>query len=167
MLRNVLYILEASKNLVSLHKLASDNSVFLEYHPNSFVIKDRSMRMPLLKGRCHKELYLLPVESLKLAFGVFNPSLERWHSRVGHPSTPVVEKVVSKFNLPCSGESNKESVCDACQKAKSHQLPYPKSHSISMFPLELIYSDVWGHASKSVGDKQYYVSFIDDYSKFS
>jgi IS30 family transposase len=34
-------------------------------------------------------------------------------------------------------------------------------------PLELIYSDVWGHALKSVNGKQYYVSFIDDYSKLS
>jgi hypothetical protein len=69
--------------------------------------------------------------------------------------------------LPCSFESNKESVCDACQKAKSHQLPYAKSSSFSSHPLELIYSDVWGHAPKSVGGKKYYVSFIDDYNKFT
>jgi histone deacetylase 1/2 len=58
-------------------------------------------------------------------------------------------------------------VCDACQKAKSHQLPYPKSSSSSSHPLELVYSDVWGHAPDSVGGKRYYVSFIDDYSKFT
>jgi hypothetical protein len=107
------------------------------------------------------------MESLKLAFGVFKPSLERWHSHLGHPSTPIVEKVVSMFNLPCLSESNKQSVCNACQKAKSHQFPYSKSHSTSKFTLEFIYSDVWGQAPKSVGDKQYYMSFIDDYNKFS
>jgi hypothetical protein len=58
-------------------------------------------------------------------------------------------------------------VCNACQRAKSHQLPYSKSSSSSSHPLELIYSDVWGYAPKSVGGKQYYMSFIDDYSKFS
>jgi hypothetical protein len=77
MLRNVLYVLEANKNLVSIHKLAADNSAFLECHPNYFVIKDRATRKPLLKGHCHKGLYPLPVESLKLAFGVFKPSLGR------------------------------------------------------------------------------------------
>jgi hypothetical protein len=75
--------------------------------------------------------------------------------------------VVSRNKLPCSFESNKEFVCDACQRAKSHQLPYAKSSSTSSHPLELIYSDVWGHAPTSVGGKKYYVSSIDDYSKFT
>jgi hypothetical protein len=51
--------------------------------------------------------------------------------------------------------------------AKSHQLPYPKSSSQSSFPLELIFSDVWGPACDSFGRNKYYVSFIDDYSKFT
>ncbi len=76
-------------------------------------------------------------------------------------------KVISSNKLPCLRESNKESVCDACQKAKSHQLPYSNSLSVSNKPLELIYSDVWGPASTSFGGKKFYVSFIDSYSKFS
>jgi hypothetical protein len=34
-------------------------------------------------------------------------------------------------------------------------------------PLELVYSGVWGPAPTSVGRKNYYVSFIDDYSKYT
>jgi histone deacetylase 1/2 len=58
-------------------------------------------------------------------------------------------------------------VCDACQQAKSHQLPYPKSTSESQFPLDLVFSDVWGPAPDSIGRKKYYVSFIDDFGKFT
>jgi len=58
-------------------------------------------------------------------------------------------------------------VCDACQQAKSHQLPYKNSDSISTAPLEHVFSDVWGPAPESVGRKRYYVSFIDDFSKFT
>ena len=38
---------------------------------------------------------------------------------------------------------------------------------MSIKPLQLIFSDVWGPAPNSVGRHTYYVSFIDDYSKFS
>jgi hypothetical protein len=167
MLNYVLYVPKANKNLASVHELASDNSAFLEYHPNYFVIKDRATRRPLLRGWCHKVLYTLTLKSLKLAFGVFKPSLERWHSRLGHPSIPIIKRFVNKFSLSSSNEFNKEFVCDALQRAKSHQLPHSKSNSSSSHPLELIYSDVWGYAHKSVGGKKYYVSFIYDYSKFS
>jgi hypothetical protein len=34
-------------------------------------------------------------------------------------------------------------------------------------PLELIFSDVWGPACESIGRNKYYVSFIDDFSKFT
>jgi hypothetical protein len=75
--------------------------------------------------------------------------------------------VIKGNKLPCLDESKAESVCDACQQAKSHQLPYNKSFSVSHHPLELIHSDVWGLAPESIGRKKYYVSFIDDYSKFT
>jgi histone deacetylase 1/2 len=78
----------------------------------------------------------------------------------------IVHQVLRDNNIQFS-ESNKESVCDACQRAKSHQLPYPKSSSVSTFPLEFVFSDVWGPAPASVGRYKYYVSFIDDYSKFT
>jgi hypothetical protein len=65
--------------------------------------------------------------------------------------------------------SNKSDahICDACQQAKSHQLPFPKSISVSKAPLERMFSDVWGSAPTSVGKNTYYVSFIDDFSKFT
>jgi hypothetical protein len=78
----------------------------------------------------------------------------------------VVHQVLHDNSIPFS-ESNKESVCDAYQMDKSHQLPYPKSTSVSTSPLEVVFSDVWGPSSKSFGRFKYYVSFIDDYSKFT
>lgn len=62
---------------------------------------------------------------------------------------------------------NKTLVCDACQQGKIQLLPYPCSNKSSYFPLEIMYSDVWGQAPISTGGYKYYVSFIDDYSKFT
>jgi hypothetical protein len=38
---------------------------------------------------------------------------------------------------------------------------------VSQVPLELFHSDVWGSAPTSVGRKNYYVSFVDDFSKYT
>jgi hypothetical protein len=44
---------------------------------------------------------------------------------------------------------------------------FPESVNVSKAPLELIFSDVWGPAPTSAGKHNYYVSFIDDFSKFT
>jgi hypothetical protein len=103
----------------------------------------------------------------KQACGVTKLSSSRWHGRLGHASFSLVERLLRKNKLPYIGERSIETICDSCQKAKSHQLPYPISTSISTKPLQLLFSDVWGPAPSSVGRYTYYVSFIDDYSKYS
>ena len=103
----------------------------------------------------------------KQAFSATKLSSTRWHDRLGHASFSLVEKLLRKNKLPFVREHNVETICDSCQKAKSHQLPYSISTSISTKPLQLIFSDVWGPAPASVGRHTYYVSFIDDYSKFT
>jgi hypothetical protein len=110
-LKDVLHIPDASKNLISVHKFTSDNNVFLEFHPWYFL-------------------------------SVVKPTMARWHFRLGHASLPIVQRVVSKNNLSCLKENSHESVCDACMKAKSHQLPFGKSDCVSKAPLELVFSDV-------------------------
>jgi histone deacetylase 1/2 len=91
---------------------------------------------------------------------------KQWHHRLGHPSSQLVQSILSLNKLPVCG-SHDASVCDACQHAKSHQLPYGPSSFVAKFPLELVYSDVWGPATQSVGGFKYYVSFIDVFSKFT
>jgi hypothetical protein len=46
-------------------------------------------------------------------------------------------------------------------------LPFSDSTRVTTKPLELVHSDVWGPAIKSVNDYQYYVSFLDDYNHFT
>jgi histone deacetylase 1/2 len=163
-----MHVPSTKKNLVSVHRLASDNNGFLEFHSDFFLIKDRDTRSILLEGPCRKGLYPLPSSSTsKQVLGVNKVLVDRWHSCLGHPAIPTVERILRHNKLPHLLDSSKHSVCGACQQAKSHQLPYSVSTSISTQPLELIFSDVWGPAIDSVGRYKYYVSFIDDFSKFT
>jgi histone deacetylase 1/2 len=117
-LNNVLHVPSTTKNLVSVHRLASDNNAYFEFHPNRFLIKDQTTKKTLLKGTCRGGLYPLPAATLKnkqalsasggahrlyplpaatlknkqalSASGGAHPSLERWHHRLGHPSFNIV-----------------------------------------------------------------------------
>ena len=47
-------------------------------------------------------------------------------------------------------------------------LPFHKSTSVSSAPFELIHTDLWGPSPvASKGGSVYYVSFIDDYSRYT
>jgi hypothetical protein len=144
-LNNILHVPQATKSLLSINCLAHDNNAFLEFHPDHFSIKEQGTRKTLLQGKCEGGLY--PLKSIKnknkQALGALKPSISLWHHRLGHASTQVVKQVLNRHRLPFVSESNKSTICDACQKGKSHQLPYSRSTSESTSPLELIFSDVW------------------------
>jgi histone deacetylase 1/2 len=168
-LNNILHVPSASKNLLSVHRFTLDNHVFIEFHPFFFLIKDQATRRTLFRGPCWGGLYpLVPMfhETAKHAFITIKPSSSTWHRRLGHPSSFVVQQVLRRNKIAYTPEST-PYVCDSCQLAKSHQLPYPTSSSVSTAPLEQVFSDVWGPAPLSVGKHAYYVSFIDDFSKFT
>ena len=103
---------------------------------------------------------------IKQVFSSIKVSRERWHSRLGHPAIQIVQHVLHRHELP-SVSNNNSVICDACQQGKSHQLPFSLSTRVTTSPLEIIYSDVWGPAQTSVSGHQFYVSFIDAYSRFT
>lgn len=168
-LHNILHAPKTTKNLLSVHKLTTDKDVFVEFHPHHFVVKDRATKMPLLHGRCRglyptMSTFRLP-QSSKETLSSIKVSKEGWHYRLGHPSPAVIQHVLQQNKLPFSSQHDNNSLCNACQQAKSRQLPFPISNSTSSAPLELIFSNVWGPARASVNGFKYYVSFIDDFSK--
>jgi hypothetical protein len=169
-LNNVLHVAATTKNLISVHKFTLDNDMFIKFHPFYFLIKDQKMRKVLLHGPCKGGLYPLPPltsKFWKLICSAIRFSIDHWHNRLGHPARNIVLHVIEDGNLPCSSFEIISSVCDPCLCAKACQLPYLVSSSRAVAPLELIHSDVWGPVIQSFGRAKYYVSFIDDYSKFT
>jgi histone deacetylase 1/2 len=171
-LSNVLHSPYISKNLLSTHKLANDNDCFVEIHPSSFCVKDLKTRATLLRGRAHGGLYPVPPHQphhrrcLPQAHSIAL-SKEPWHRRLGHPAPPIVQAILQSNKLGPLQNNGVPHVCDACQQAKLHQLPYAVSSRVSTSPLELVHTDVWGPAIRSAGGFRYYVSFLDDFSKFT
>jgi histone deacetylase 1/2 len=156
-----------TRNLLSVKKLTHDNNVFVEFHPNDVFVKDRDSREIIISGRSRDGLYPIGAPPVNQVFSSVHVSSAKWHCRLGHPATPVVQHVLHRHALPIESSNKDSFVCDACQQGKSHQLPFPLSTHVIKTPLELIYSDVWGPAQTSVSGHNYYVSFIDAYSRFT
>jgi hypothetical protein len=47
-LNNILHVPSTHKNLLSVHKLTTDNPIFIEYHSHYFLVKDRATRNVIL-----------------------------------------------------------------------------------------------------------------------
>ena len=108
-LRNILHVPNASKSLLSAHKIGLDNNAFVEIHPFFFLIKDRATKEIMFRGPCYGGLYpLVPTstDSTKHTFITLKPSSSTWHRRLGHPSSFIVQQVLRKNNLSYSHEIN-------------------------------------------------------------
>ena len=94
------------------------------------------------------------------------PSLTLWHARLGHASSSRVQELASRGLLGSVFTENFD--CVSCQLGKQPVLPFNTSESISTDIFDLIYSDVWGSSSvSSIGGSQYFVVFVDNYSRYS
>lgn len=57
--------------------------------------------------------------------------------------------------------------CDACQCNKVHKTHFPITAIKLKLPVELLHTDLWGPASEcSMNGFKYYVSFVDDFTRY-
>lgn len=94
-----------------------------------------------------------------------------WHRMFGHRDPVAIRKMCSSNLVDGMKivECGMQTQCETCLEAKSTRLPFPK-HSLSTSDkvLDLIHSDVCGPMqTESIGKKRYFLSLIDDYSKYT
>jgi hypothetical protein len=90
-----------------------------------------------------------------------------WHQRLGHSSESVLRHVLSNSNLPLVGSVQNNFVYESCQLGKSIQQPFSSSHRETSSPLDLVHLDVWVAPLVSPSGFKFYVTFIDDFSRFT
>lgn len=80
-LYDVLHVSGLSASLVSIQRYATNNPVFLEFHPSFFVVKDLATKEVPLKGTNSRGLYSLHVScSSPTTFLSARVSLFVWHN---------------------------------------------------------------------------------------
>ena len=107
---------------------------------------------------------------LLFACNVVGSGNKMWHRRLGHPNSDVLRTL---FNSGLLGNKACSSIdisfdCTSCKLCKSKVLPFPHHASRASQCFELIHSDVWGIALVvSHAHYKYFVTFIDDFSRFT
>ena len=74
---------------------------------------------------------------------------------------------ISKFLLPISSSSQKETPCSHCFSNKSHKLPFHTNTITSSQPLEYLYTDVWTSPVLSIDNFKYYLIFVDHFTRYT
>ena len=173
-LNNIFHCPSAAANLLSINRFARDNNCHFILTSTHFFVKDNKTRQTLLQGRSEHGLYPIHLErsfSNKLrkviAFLGIHASSSIWHNRLGHPAPPILKQLRTSHQLPITGPMEMPNLCEPCQVAKGKRLPLSLSTRVSTCPLELVHSDVWSSPILSISGYKYYVTFIDDFSRFT
>jgi transposase InsO family protein len=175
-LTNVFLAPQLSTNLISVGQLV-ENNCDVKFSGDGCVVQDQVTGEPIAKGPKVGRLFplFLPVPAFSpvsfiTSFAcntVSDPSMV-WHRRLGHPNTQILSHVLNSSLLGNKDRSSLSLECASCKLGKSKILPFPLHASRASHCFDLIHSDVWGPSPVSSHEKfKYYVTFIDDHSRFT
>lgn len=89
-----------------------------------------------------------------------------WHKRLRHPSEEVLSAMIRNFRHSIN-EDSLPSVCSSCMSGKMCRQPFSIKETRASSIFDKVHSDIWGLApTKSLEGFRYYVSFIDEFSRF-
>jgi len=167
-LNDVYYVPEARKNLVSgflLNKLGFKQV----YEADKFILSKGSVFVG--KGYAASDMFKLNVNNVSCgnAMNVSTYMLvcsisSLWRNRLGHVNYKRL-KEMSRLELISNFDGNIEK-CKTCMLTKITRNSFPNVQRITKL-LELIHSNLGDfHSTPSLRGKKYYVTFIDDFTRY-
>ncbi|RVW21614.1 Retrovirus-related Pol polyprotein from transposon TNT 1-94 [Vitis vinifera] len=159
-LTSVLYTPECPFNLISISKITRTLNCSITFSDKFVTLQDRSTGKTIGIGRESQGLYHLTSDSSP-AVCISTDAPLLIHNRLGHPSLSKFQKMVPRFSTLSS------LPCESCQLGKHTRVSFPKRlNNRAKSPFELVHTDVWGPCrTASTLGFQYFVTFIDDYSR--
>lgn len=159
----VLHVPSFSFNLISVSALTKDLNCSVTFFPTHCVFHDLKTGQVIGGGRESNGLYLLkPIrkESRVLQSTTSEDTeIMLWHHRLGHA---LVQSLRSISTLQFKNNVQHLNR-DTCQFAKTKRNVCPVSiNKRSMFPFDLIHSDISYAPLTSIYGYRYFVTFIDD-----
>jgi len=160
-LTNVCHVPEIRKNLVS-GGLLNKHGFKLVFESDKVVVSKAGVFVG--KGYLYDCMFKLNINKTQVSAYMVE-SFSLWHSRLGHVNTRKMDDMVNLSLIP-KYDNDMVEKCKTCMQTKITRLPFPKVEKTTSL-LELVHSDVCDmHSYPSIGRKNYFATFIDDYSKY-
>ncbi|WZY86902.1 hypothetical protein YC2023_033288 [Brassica napus] len=160
------YMPEFTSNLLSVKKCTNDLQCNVIFSPNDVKFQDIESSRLIGKGVTKGDLYMLeeltsvPDYSCSFTSASLLNKNALWHARVGHPH-------VKALNLMVPGVVFENKDCEACILGKHCRTVFQKSTTVYDNCFDLIHSDVWTAPCLSRDSYKYFVTFIDEKSKYT
>ena len=170
-LKHTLYVPGASKNLVSVRRLAGLGLV-TQFDRRAW-IKAANGALVAVGDVVPSGLYRLALSSASPSAAVATApaSLTTWHRRFAHLSPSSLKALAARdlcMGFSASAIANSEGSqcrCNACFASKVTRVSYPPSMSRATAPHELVHSDLLSITTPSLSGKRYVLTFVDDNSR--
>ncbi|RDY13118.1 hypothetical protein CR513_02010, partial [Mucuna pruriens] len=119
---------------------------------------DRNTGQLIDKGHESRGLYYLSNNTSMLCFASVSPKL--LHNHLAHPSLAKLKLMVPSLNKLFTLE------CKSCQLSKHVRSTFPNQiNKRCNLPFSIIHSDIWGPSRVTSFGFNYFVTFIDEYSR--
>ena len=159
------YMPTFTSNLLSVKRATNDLNCNVIFTPNEVYFQDTETSRLLGKGVTKGDLYLLKDTKLATDLSVALNSISDfpkdvlWHARLGHPHSRALNIMLPSILF--------KSDCEACILGKHCKSVFTRSSTIYENCFDLIHSDVWTAPCASREQHKYFVTFIDEKSKYT
>ena len=166
LLTQVRYIPDMDRSLLSMGTLEEQGCSF-ESKKGVLLVKVDTRT--IMVGKRHEKLYLLqgkPECGHSLVTEKKSDETILWHRRLGHMSQKNMTILVKKGFLDRKKVSEFE-LCEDCVYGKARRISFVLATHGTENKLDYVHSDLWGAPTVplSLSKCQYFISFIDDYSR--
>ena len=170
-LKDVLYVPEASVNLVSV-PLAVRRGIIFDFAKEGCRVSKDS-QLVTVAPPCGGVYVIGPSPGVAAALSA-KATPQLWHRRYGHMGYDNMAKLQADQLVDGIEPSAKDfkvagdALCEPCVKAKHHKISRGPSNTSTNNPLELVHMDVCGPFQEaSLGGSKYLATFVDDFSSLS
>lgn len=168
-LKETLLVPELRSNLLSVSKM-TDHGLEVTFRKNEAIISNPMTGAEIMIAERDKNLYFVKEMTEEASIIQENASmLQEWHYKFGHLNERDLKDLAQHEKIYGINFKSNEKLptCEICIKGKQSKTSFPESSSKSAELLDLVHTDICGPIRcESIGGSRYFVTFIDNKSKW-